>query len=95
MPAAVPSSEHEIATPAGARYCKRWTPPAAADVPIVLLHDSLGCVELWREFPERLAAACGREVIAYDRLASGDRIRIPACCRRASCMTKREKASVR
>jgi pimeloyl-ACP methyl ester carboxylesterase len=37
----------------------------------VLLHDSLGCVELWRDFPARLAAATGRRVIAYDRLGFG------------------------
>ncbi|HDR9838171.1 TPA: alpha/beta fold hydrolase [Burkholderia multivorans] len=45
------------------------TPMPAA--PILLLHDSLGCVELWRDFPERLAAATQRDVIAYDRLGFG------------------------
>lgn len=40
-------------------------------MPIVLLHDSLGCVELWRDFPALLAAATGRDVIAYDRLGFG------------------------
>ncbi|WP_240635134.1 alpha/beta fold hydrolase [Lysobacter enzymogenes] len=37
----------------------------------MLLHDSLGCVELWRDVPARLAAASGREVVAYDRLGFG------------------------
>jgi pimeloyl-ACP methyl ester carboxylesterase len=37
----------------------------------VLFHDSLGSVELWREFPERLALATERSVIAYDRLGFG------------------------
>ncbi|MFX8098550.1 alpha/beta fold hydrolase, partial [Acinetobacter baumannii] len=36
-----------------------------------LLHDSLGCVALWREFPQRLVQATGRAVIAYDRLGFG------------------------
>ncbi|MBU9582554.1 alpha/beta fold hydrolase [Burkholderia multivorans] len=47
--------------------------PAAPQpaTPILLLHDSLGCVELWRDFPERLAAATQRDVIAYDRLGFG------------------------
>ncbi len=39
--------------------------------PIVLLHDSLGSVELWRTFPLTLAKHTGRTVIAYDRLGFG------------------------
>lgn len=42
-----------------------------APAPIVLLHDSLGCVELWRDFPATLAAVTGRAAIAYDRLGFG------------------------
>jgi pimeloyl-ACP methyl ester carboxylesterase len=34
-------------------------------------HDSLGCVRVWRDFPDRLAAATGQVVIAYDRLGFG------------------------
>jgi pimeloyl-ACP methyl ester carboxylesterase len=41
------------------------------DVPIVLFHDSLGCVDLWRSFPARLSNRTGRRVIAYDRLGYG------------------------
>jgi pimeloyl-ACP methyl ester carboxylesterase len=53
-------------------YARRWTPAgAAARTPIVLFHDSLGCVALWRDFPERLALATGHPVIAYDRLGFG------------------------
>ncbi|WP_210324293.1 alpha/beta fold hydrolase [Azorhizobium oxalatiphilum] len=37
----------------------------------MLLHESLGCVDVWRTFPARLAAATGRPVIAYDRLGFG------------------------
>jgi pimeloyl-ACP methyl ester carboxylesterase len=43
----------------------------AGRAPVVLLHDSLGCVEVWRDFPAQLAAATGRSVIAYDRLGYG------------------------
>lgn len=39
--------------------------------PVVLFHDSLGCVALWRDFPERLARSTGRQVVAYDRLGFG------------------------
>jgi pimeloyl-ACP methyl ester carboxylesterase len=40
-------------------------------VPIILFHDSLGSVELWRSFPAELSAKTGRQVIAYDRLGFG------------------------
>ena len=57
----------------GRLFARRWTPaaPNANAVPIFLLHDSLGCVELWRDFPEQLASATGHTVIAYDRLGFG------------------------
>lgn len=60
-------------TPAGGLHAARWRPDTAEATrsPIVLLHDSLGCVALWRDFPARLAGASGREVIAYDRLGYG------------------------
>lgn len=38
----------------------------------MLLHDSLGCVALWRNFPELLATRLSRTVIAYDRLGFGE-----------------------
>jgi pimeloyl-ACP methyl ester carboxylesterase len=44
---------------------------ALSGSPIVLFHDSLGCVDLWRDFPAALCAATGRRVIAYDRLGFG------------------------
>lgn len=53
-------------------FVRTWTGPAAERLaPVVLLHDSLGSVELWRDFPARLAAGTGRTVIAYDRLGFG------------------------
>jgi pimeloyl-ACP methyl ester carboxylesterase len=65
--------DHWIHHPAGRLFARDW--PAAdgagAAPPLVLLHDSLGCVELWRDFPGRLGAATGRRVIACDRLGFG------------------------
>lgn len=55
-------------------FTRSWTPsdPGAGRLaPILLFHDSLGCVELWRSFPEKLAVATGRRVVAYDRLGFG------------------------
>ena len=34
---------------------------------IVMLHEGLGCVALWRDFPARLAAGTGWGVLAYSR----------------------------
>ncbi|MGE4532686.1 alpha/beta fold hydrolase [Halomonas sp.] len=67
-----------LETPAGGLHVARWRPqapgtrsPRPQASPIVLLHDSLGCIALWRDFPALLAEATGREVIAYDRLGYG------------------------
>lgn len=38
---------------------------------IVFLHDSLGCVELWRDFPKQLAEISKCNVLIYDRLGYG------------------------
>jgi pimeloyl-ACP methyl ester carboxylesterase len=38
---------------------------------IVLLHEGLGCVALWRDFPARLAEATGMGVFAYSRAGYG------------------------
>lgn len=38
---------------------------------IVFLHDSLGSVQLWRDFPENLAEATQCNVLVYDRLGYG------------------------
>jgi pimeloyl-ACP methyl ester carboxylesterase len=44
--------------------------PDAAPI-IVMLHEGLGCVGLWGEFPDRLAAATGAGVFAYSRAGYG------------------------
>ena len=38
---------------------------------IVLLHEGLGCVALWRDFPQALAEATGCGVFAYSRAGYG------------------------
>jgi len=38
---------------------------------LVLLHEGLGCVALWRDFPERLAHATGLGVFVYSRAGYG------------------------
>jgi pimeloyl-ACP methyl ester carboxylesterase len=63
--------DQSIDVPGGRVFVRRWGNDVAALAPIVLLHDSLGSVEQWRDFPEALATATGRSVIAYDRLGFG------------------------
>jgi pimeloyl-ACP methyl ester carboxylesterase len=38
---------------------------------IVMLHEGLGCVGLWGDFPERLAAGTGAGVFVYSRMGYG------------------------
>jgi pimeloyl-ACP methyl ester carboxylesterase len=71
---AVREQEWRIATGRGRIFAKTWTPgadEAAGRASIVLFHDSLGCVDLWRGFPRLLATTAGRRVLAYDRLGFG------------------------
>ncbi len=64
--------EHRVETAHGALFAVSWTTADAHDAaPILLLHDSLGCVTLWRDFPAALAQATARRVVAYDRLGFG------------------------
>ncbi|HEY1077965.1 MAG TPA: alpha/beta hydrolase [Fontimonas sp.] len=68
------TQETWIDTDRGRVYARRWAaerPDNEDQPPLVLLHDSLGCVELWRDFPQRLASATGRTVLAYDRIGFG------------------------
>lgn len=39
---------------------------------IVFLHDSLGCIQLWRDFPEKLGQATECNILVYDRLGYGN-----------------------
>jgi pimeloyl-ACP methyl ester carboxylesterase len=50
----------------------QWWGPGPGDAPtLVLLHEGLGCVALWRDFPEALAAETGCGVFAYSRFGYG------------------------
>lgn len=54
-------------------FVRIWEAENQSDekAPIILFHDSLGCVELWRNFPAALSYATQRKVIAYDRFGYG------------------------
>jgi len=62
----------------GARLEYRWLAPARAGLPaLVLLHEGLGCVALWKDFPDRLAAATGAGVLTYSRAGYGRSSPVP------------------
>lgn len=45
--------------------------------PILLLHEGLGSIRLWKDFPAALAAACGRPVVAWSRRGHGSSAAYP------------------
>ncbi|MCW3476646.1 alpha/beta fold hydrolase [Limobrevibacterium gyesilva] len=62
----------------GKRIETAWWGPGPDVAPtLVLLHEGLGCVALWRGFPEKLAAATGFGVFAYSRLGYGTSDPVP------------------
>lgn len=67
----MPVSEHYIETPQGRLFARVWGAAAHLNGAFVLLHDSLGSVDLWRDFPSTLSQVTGKPVVAYDRLGYG------------------------
>jgi pimeloyl-ACP methyl ester carboxylesterase len=49
----------------------RFIPGEAGRTPLVLLHEGLGSVELWRDFPEKLARRVGAPTLVYSRRGYG------------------------
>jgi pimeloyl-ACP methyl ester carboxylesterase len=62
-----------------------FMPEGAAGPDIVMLHEGLGSVSMWKDFPVRLAQATGSRVIAYSRHGHG-RSEVPAKPRNARYM---------
>lgn len=66
------TTQQHIDISSGKIFIKRWAPTnLKSSIPIILMHDSLGSVEQWRNFPEELANSLSAEVIAYDRAGFG------------------------
>jgi pimeloyl-ACP methyl ester carboxylesterase len=56
----------------GRRLEAAWHGPAPDEAPtLVFLHEGLGCVSLWRDFPARLARATGCGALVYSRAGYG------------------------
>jgi len=66
----------ELAVADGVRLeYRRWP---GRGRPVLLLHEALGSFSTWRDFPGRLAAATGREVVAWSRAGHGSSDPAPA-----------------
>ncbi|WP_300033549.1 alpha/beta hydrolase [uncultured Roseobacter sp.] len=63
-------SERAVVAGQHLEYACYGPPPDQAPT-LVLLHEGLGCVALWRDFPEKLAAATGMGVLVWSRAGYG------------------------
>ena len=62
----------ERVTIAGHTLEYRYFAAASAGSPtLVFLHEGLGSISLWKDFPQRLAAACGCNALVYSRYGNG------------------------
>jgi pimeloyl-ACP methyl ester carboxylesterase len=58
---------------------RRIRPPEiGGGAPLVFLHEGLGRIEIWKDFPEAVCAATGREGLIYDRRGYGGSAPYPA-----------------
>ncbi len=56
---------------AGLRLAVKTTGTIGVGPTIVMLHEGLGSITQWRDFPDRIHAATGLPVVAYDRSGYG------------------------
>lgn len=62
----------------GIRLEYRWIgAPRAGQPVLVFLHEGLGSVSLWRDFPDKVAAACGLPAFVYSRQGYGGSSPVP------------------
>ena len=63
---------HAYLTVDGKRLETIWHGPSPDVAPtLVFLHEGLGCTEMWRDFPAKLADATGCGALVYSRLGYG------------------------
>ncbi|MBN2040539.1 MAG: alpha/beta hydrolase [Spirochaetes bacterium] len=49
----------------------RYGPPPEEAATLIFLHEGLGCVEMWHDFPEKAAEAAGCAALVYSRQGYG------------------------
>jgi pimeloyl-ACP methyl ester carboxylesterase len=57
--------------------CRRCGEARSDGLGLILLHEGLGSVSLWRDFPDRLAVATGLPVLVYSRAGYGRSSPVP------------------
>ena len=57
---------------AGHSLAYEWFGEGTGKPPLVFLHEGLGSIRQWRDFPAKVAAATGRRALVYDRYGYGD-----------------------
>jgi pimeloyl-ACP methyl ester carboxylesterase len=68
-----------FSTIGGRRLEHEWIGPGPEAAPtLVFLHDGLGCIDTWRDFPAALAAASGCGALVYSRVGYGGSAAAPA-----------------
>jgi pimeloyl-ACP methyl ester carboxylesterase len=66
-----PGAANEYINVGSVRLEFRWFGTPQEDGVVVLLHEGLGCVAMWRDFPQRLSDTLKRPVFAYSRQGYG------------------------
>ncbi|HBN31780.1 MAG TPA: alpha/beta hydrolase [Rhodobacteraceae bacterium] len=66
-----PGASQMVNVAGAALEIRVWGPPPDASPTLVLLHEGLGSVSLWRDIPETLALMTGCGVLAYSRAGYG------------------------
>ena len=60
-----------FASAAGHSLAYEWVGEPRGDTVLVFLHEGLGSIRQWRDFPARVAAATGCRALVYDRYGYG------------------------
>lgn len=97
MSAAAPAAAHVSIPWRGREIALEYTwvgAPASAHPPIVFLHEGLGSVAMWKDFPARLCAAHGLRGLVFSRYGYGRSTPRPAAERWASDFMHRQAHEV-
>lgn len=65
------ATEHRFLAVAGRRMHFELIEPGLSGPPIVFLHEGLGSIELWRDFPTDVVAGARRPGLVYSRQGNG------------------------
>jgi len=60
------------ASAAGRKIAYEWIGESTSKAPLVFLHEGLGSIRQWRDFPAKVALATGRRALVYDRYGYGN-----------------------